>query len=88
MKKVLKVEKQPVRHNYKCRSLTKLSKHILEEGHYFQKSMLGKWNSHMQKNDTRPIIHHLCKNQLQVDQKPQCETRNSELLNNNVKSSP
>ena len=37
--------------------------------------MLGKLDSHMQKNETGPLSYTIHKNRLKMDERPKCETR-------------
>lgn len=39
-----------------------------------QQMMLGKLDSHMQKNETAPFPHSIHKNRLKMAERPQCET--------------
>lgn len=48
------------------------------------KMMVGKLGVHMPKNASGPSIINIQKNQLQIDQRPQCETWNTELLEENT----
>ena len=41
-----------------------------------QQMVLGKLDSHMQKNETGPLPYTIHKNKLEMDERPKCETGN------------
>ena len=43
---------------------------------FLQQMMLGKLDSNMQKDETRPLFHTIHKNKLKINKGPECETEN------------
>ena len=48
--------------------------------------VLGKLNSYMQKNETWPLSHTIHKDQLQMDERPRCETEIHQNQEENIDS--
>ena len=46
----------------------------MEKGQSLQQMVLGKLDSHMQKNETGPFPYTTHKNRLKMDERSQCET--------------
>ena len=51
-----------------------------------QQMVLGKLDSHMQKNETGPFPHTIHKNRLKIDERPKCETESIKILEENTGS--
>ena len=46
-----------------------------EKGQSLQEMVLGKLDSHMQKNETRPFFYTIHQDKLKMDERSKCETR-------------
>ena len=49
-------------------------KHPVEKRQSLQQMVLGKLDSHMQKNETGPFSYTIHKDKLKMDERPQCDT--------------
>ena len=55
-------------------SLTKQERYPMEKRQSLQQLVLGKLDSHMQKNETGPFSYIIPKDKLKMDERPKCET--------------
>ena len=47
-----------------------------KKGQFVQRLVLGKLDSHMQKNETGPLSYSIHKNKYKMDERSKCETEN------------
>ena len=52
----------------------------MEKSQSLQQMALGKLDSNMQKNETRPLFYIIHKNKFKMDERPKCETGNHQNL--------